>query len=78
MSTKFKVDLSNANIEIAGKKITVKGKEGELSTEIVYPFLRVEKKDSTLYIEAEKDNKFQKAIAGTLAAAVKNMIKGVK
>lgn len=77
MSTKFKVDLSNANIEIAGKKITVKGKEGELSTEIVYPFLRVEKKDSTLYIEAEKDNKFQKAIAGTLAAAVKNMIKGV-
>ena len=77
MSTKFKVDLSAANVEVSGKSINVKGKEGELSLELVHPFLKIERKDNILFIEAEKDNKFQKAIAGTLAANIKNMIKGV-
>ena len=77
MSTKFKVDLTGANVELNGNNIIVKGKEGELHTEIVHPFLKVEKKDNTLFIEAEKDNKFQKSIAGTLSANVRNMIKGV-
>ncbi len=76
MSTKFKVDVSNANVELNGRKIIVKGKEGELSTDVSYPFIKVENKDGTLFIESEKDNKFQKSIAGTLAASVKNMIKG--
>jgi large subunit ribosomal protein L6 len=77
MSTKFKVDLSAANVEVSDKSINVKGKEGELSLELVHPFLKIERKDKILFIEAEKDNKFQKAIAGTLAANIKNMIKGV-
>ena len=77
MSTKFKVNLAGANVELNGNKIIVKGKQGELSADIVYPFLKVEKKEDVLFIEVEKDNKFQKSIAGTLAANVRNMIKGV-
>jgi large subunit ribosomal protein L6 len=77
MSTKFKVNLAGSNVELKDKKVVVKGKEGEMEAEIRYPFLKVEKKDDTLFIESEKDNKFQKAIAGTLAADIKNMIKGV-
>lgn len=77
MSTKFKVDISNANVELVDRRVTVKGKEGEMSLEIAHPFLKIEKKDGNLFIEAGKDNKFQKAIAGTLAANVRNMIKGV-
>lgn len=77
MSTKFKVDISGADVSIDGTTITVKGKEGEAKTEIRYPFLRVAKKDEVLFIEAEKDVSYQKAIAGTLTAQVRNMIKGV-
>ncbi len=77
MSTKFKVDISNADVQISEKDIVVKGKEGQLSLSLVYPFLKIERKENTLLIESEKDNKFQKAIAGTLAAQIRNMIKGV-
>ena len=51
MSTKFKVDLTGANVELNGNNIIVKGKEGELHTEIVHPFLKVEKKDNTLFMK---------------------------
>ncbi len=77
MSTKFKVEISEVNMELSDKEIKIEGKEGKFSIPLVHPFLKIERKENTLFIEAEKDNKFQKAIAGTLAAEIKNMIKGV-
>lgn len=77
MSTKFKVELSGVDIEVTKESINVKGKEGQVSLPLVHPFLKIERKENTLFIEADKDNKFQKAIAGTLAAQIKNTIKGV-
>jgi large subunit ribosomal protein L6 len=77
MSTKFKVDVSGADVSVEKESITVKGKEGTAKAEIKYPFIHVTKTDNTLFIKAERDIDYQKAIAGTLAADIKNMIKGV-
>ncbi|MCL4400541.1 50S ribosomal protein L6, partial [Candidatus Parvarchaeota archaeon] len=77
MSTKFKVDVSAGDISINKNVITVKGKEGQLETGIRYPFLKVKREGDQLMIETEKDIAYQKAIAGTLAAEVRNMIIGV-
>ena len=77
MSTKFKVDVSAADVTISGTIITVKGKLGELKTDAGYPFLHLKREGNALYIEADKDVAYQKAIAGTLAAGVRNMVKGV-
>lgn len=77
MSTKFKVDVSKGDVSVDNKKIQVKGKEGQLEAEIRYPFLKVKKEGEWLFIETEKDMAYQKAIAGTLAAEVRNMILGV-
>lgn len=78
MSTKFNVEVPNdVSLDIKDRVITVKGQKGELSTKIEWPFLSVELKNGRLFITAQKDTDFQKAIAGTLAANVRNMIKGV-
>lgn len=77
MSTKFKVDTSKGEVSIDKNMIRIKGKEGQLETEIRYPFLTVKQEGGTMLIEAEKDIAYQKAIAGTLAAEVRNMIRGV-
>ncbi len=77
MSTKFKVDVSGVDLNISENTITVKGKEGELKTEIKYPFLQINLDGTTLHVDADRDIAYQKAIAGTLAAMVRNMVKGV-
>ena len=77
MSTKFKVNISGADISVGKDSITVKGKEGEATLQLKYPFIHITKTDNTLLIEAETDNGYQKAIAGTLAADIKNMLSGV-
>ena len=77
MSTKFKVDVSGAEVSVDKATITVKGKEGTVKAEIKYPFIHVTKKDNIIFIEADRDIDYQKAIVGTLAADLKNMVKGV-
>ncbi len=77
MSTKFKVDLNKADVSLSGGVITAKGKEGTLSVEIKYPFIKTRIENGILFIDVAKDIAFQKAIGGTLAAQVRNMVKGV-
>ncbi len=77
MSTKFKVDVSSADISIDGKTVSVKGKEGSMKIGVEYPFIHLNKSGNTIFIESEKDIDYQKAIAGTLAANIRNMVKGV-
>jgi large subunit ribosomal protein L6 len=78
MSTKFKVDARGADVEVKKDAITVKGKGGTLKADIRYPFLSVKNNDGVLEISAKGDVAYQKAIAGTLAAEVRNIIKGVE
>ncbi|MBE5728045.1 50S ribosomal protein L6 [Candidatus Parvarchaeota archaeon] len=78
MSTKFSTQLDGADVKIENGEISVSGPKGELKVKVVYSFLSVRKEENTLYIECKKDTDYQKAIAGTLAAQVRNMVKGVK
>ncbi|MCW1293793.1 MAG: 50S ribosomal protein L6 [Candidatus Parvarchaeota archaeon] len=78
MSTKFSVALGDAETEINGDEISVKGQKGELKTRIPYPFISVKKDGNDLLIECKKDVDYQKAIAGALAAQVRNMVQGVR
>ncbi len=78
MSTKFNVKIPpEVNLEIKDRTIYVKGQKGELSCKIEWPFLSIEIKEGLLTINVQKDTNFQKSIGGTLAANVRNMIKGV-
>ncbi|MCL5016703.1 MAG: 50S ribosomal protein L6 [Candidatus Parvarchaeota archaeon] len=77
MSTKFKVDVSGAEVSFQEDKITVKGPKGELHEDIKHPFIHLSREGNTLLIQVDKDTSYQKAIGGTLAAAVRNMIIGV-
>lgn len=78
MSTKFKVDISGAEVTINDKVIDISGKEGKQSLPLEYPFISIKKTGDLLLVEAAKDVHYQKAIAGTIAANIRNMVKGVK
>ncbi len=78
MSTKFKVDVSGTETEIARGAVRVKAEKGELTAHIRYSFLKLKRDGDKILIESEKDIDYQKAIAGTLAAEIRNMVEGVK
>jgi len=63
------IDLSDA--------ITVKGPLGKVSRRMSYPGIYIRKEDSTLIVGANVDRKRQRAMVGTTAAHLANMIKGV-
>ncbi|HOT07488.1 MAG: 50S ribosomal protein L6 [Methanosaeta sp. PtaB.Bin039] len=64
-------------LTVEGKKVTVKGAKGELSRDLVFPGVEIRKEDSELVVTSHIDRKQQRAVIGTLAAHVENMIKGV-
>ncbi len=66
---KVKVTLSDANILVEGPK-------GKLSL-TPHPEIKVIQEGNTIRVERPSDNPFHRAIHGTTAALIKNMIKGV-
>ena len=68
------------NVEVKGLHIAVKGKNGELSRDFDDPryngLLKIEKKDSSVHVYSMKDNRTTNAVVGTIAAHVRNMIRG--
>lgn len=60
-----------------GYGIRVKGPLGEIQKKFA-PVIKISKKDNTLVFEKEKKSNFASAMHGTVAAIVKNMLKGVK
>jgi len=63
-------------VKVDGNKVTVKGPKGELSLD-VHPDIKVKMEDNHIKLERPSDNSFHKAIHGTMAALIRNMIKGV-
>ena len=57
--------------------ITVKGPKGEVSRKLSYPDIEITKEDSQLIVNSRLDRKRHRAMVGTLAAHIKNMIVGV-
>jgi large subunit ribosomal protein L6 len=65
------------NVSIEGHEVTVKGPKGQLSRRLSYPEIEILKEDSYLVVNSKLDRKQQRAMVGTLAAHVGNMIAGV-
>ncbi len=64
------------SVNIEGNRITVKGPKGELSLDI-HPDIKVKFEDNIIRVERPTNNSLHKALHGTMAALIKNMIKGV-
>ncbi|HPT37507.1 MAG TPA: 50S ribosomal protein L6 [Methanothrix sp.] len=57
--------------------IKVVGPKGEISRLLSYPDIEITKEDSQLVVNSRLDRKRHRAMVGTLAAHIKNMIVGV-
>jgi large subunit ribosomal protein L6 len=62
---------------VANAMVTVKGPKGQVSKRIWYPGIEVKKEDSHLIVNSSIGNKRQRAMVGTLAAHIDNMVQGV-
>ncbi len=67
----------NVEITLVGNEIIVKGPKGELRRALSYPGVSIEKKDSYILVYSSTLRKRQRAMVGTFAAHIRNMIKGV-
>ena len=64
-------------VTVVGNAVTVKGPKGVVSRTLSYPKIEIRTEDSHLVVSSELDSKRQKAMVGTLAAHINNMIIGV-
>jgi large subunit ribosomal protein L6 len=64
-------------VSVDGNTVTVKGPKGEVSRQLSYPEIEIRKEDSHLVVNSRLDRKRQRAMVGTLASHVGNMIAGV-
>lgn len=64
-------------VRVADGTVTVKGPKGELSKRLWYPGIEILKEESHLVVNSKFDRKRQRAMVGTLAAHIGNMITGV-
>ncbi len=66
----------NVKVSLEGRTITVEGPKGKLSMEI-HPDMKVIVEDKQIRVERPSDRAFHRAMHGTTAALIRNMIKGV-
>ncbi len=64
-------------VSVDGNTVTVKGPKGEVSRQLSYPEIEIWKEDSHLVVNSRLDRKRQRAMVGTLASHIGNMIAGV-
>jgi len=64
-------------VEIRGNEVIVSGPKGELRRSFVHPKLKIEIKGENAVVWCELPKKKDKALIGTWAAHIANMIKGV-
>lgn len=68
----------NVNVEIKNKKVKVSGPKGELEKEFrLVTGIKIEKTDKKIKVSSETDRRKIKALVGTIAAHIRNMIEGV-
>lgn len=70
------VSISDVEIKVEGQVIKVKGKLGELSTE-VHPNMNVSVNEGELVVERPDDTRENKALHGLTRALIQNMVTGV-
>lgn len=67
---------SGVDVKMAGRTLTIKGKLGELHQDI-HPMVVLDQKDGGLQFSPANTEKEANALTGTMAALVRNMVKGV-
>ncbi len=67
---------SGVDVKIAGQVVTIKGKLGELHQEI-HPVVTINQGDNHIQLTPANGDVEANALAGTMSALVKNMVKGV-
>lgn len=69
--------LEGVNVEIEGGLIKVSGPKGELQRELEFPGISIEKKDKEIVVSTEIPRRRERAIVGTFASHIRNMMVGV-
>ncbi|MFH0936329.1 MAG: 50S ribosomal protein L6 [Candidatus Woesearchaeota archaeon] len=69
---------NDIKIEIVNDIFKVKGPKGESERKLMYPRIKPEIKDNTLYLSSLKPSKREKTMLNTFKSHIKNMIQGVK
>jgi large subunit ribosomal protein L6 len=64
-------------VSLDGNTVTVKGPKGEITRQLFYPEIDIQKVDSRIVVNSRLDRKRHRAMVGTLAAHIGNMIAGV-
>jgi large subunit ribosomal protein L6 len=65
------------DITLEGEVVKAKGPNGEISRKLSYPGIRIRREGNQVVVEAEKDRRRQRAMTGTFASHINNLIKGV-
>jgi large subunit ribosomal protein L6 len=67
----------NVEVKIEKDNVYVKGEKGEISRRLSYPKIKLRVNSKNIEIECKNPRKKEKALLGTFAAHIKNMLKGV-
>jgi large subunit ribosomal protein L6 len=66
------------SIQINGPQVIVKGPNGQLSRRLSHPRVKIKKTDSKVLVYCEFPRVKEKALVGTYAAHIRNMVYGAK
>ncbi len=76
-----RIDAGDIEVHVEGLKVRVKGRKGELERDFSSPFIRgiveIAVDGNDIVVRASSDRKKIKAMVGTIAAHIRNMITGV-
>lgn len=69
---------ANVNIEVSNSKVKVSGEKGSLEKEFKQIFsVKIEKLENKVRVSSESERRKTKAMVGTIAAHIRNMMEGV-
>lgn len=78
MFSKELIIPQGVQVELSGNKVKVKGSKGELEKSFdMKNNVKLEQAEGKLKVMSESDRRTKKAIAGSIAAHIRNMIEGV-
>ncbi|MBC7107978.1 MAG: 50S ribosomal protein L6 [Methanomassiliicoccales archaeon] len=64
-------------IELSDGNVTVSGPKGKLTRRLAHPRVQITKSDGEIIVHCEFPRKKERALVGTFAAHIKNMVEGV-
>ena len=69
---------TGVNVTITGSTLKIKGKNGELVRDFASPLIQVRKEGNDVVVHADLPRKKTRALAGTWASHIRNMMRGAQ